>query len=68
MPIGRGKYDDYASLVGALTNADGVMVIVFNGNQGTGFAAQFTNAEMVLAIPEVLRTVADQIEKDNMGM
>jgi hypothetical protein len=60
---GPGKYDDLATLVQTSTQARGVIVIVIGGNRGEGFSCQAT-LEVTLAIPAMLRSIADQIEGD----
>lgn len=64
MPIGPGKYDDHATQVRTATGADAVVVIVVNGDKGSGFSVQ-TNAAMTLRLPELLRIMADDIERDS---
>lgn len=62
MPIGPGKYDEETTYVREKTDAHGVIVAVFKGNKGTGFSAQLTPAILGM-VPQVLRDMADQIEK-----
>ena len=61
---GPGKYDDIATTAREAAEAEGVILIVLNGNKGTGFSAQFASLGLVQSIPAVLRQVADQIESD----
>ena len=61
--IGPGKYDAEATMVQQSTEAHGVIVIVIGGNRGEGFSCQAT-ADVTLALPKLLRTMADQIEGD----
>jgi hypothetical protein len=63
MTIGPGKYDDEATAVMDATSADGVVLIVFNGDRGQGFAVQAT-LEITRSLPIILRVMADQIEAD----
>lgn len=58
---GPGKYDDLATLVRAMSNAEGVALIVHGGDRGSSFCVQ-GNEELILALPQILRTMADQIE------
>ena len=60
-PPGPGGYDDVASVVWDATRADGVIVVVFNGDKGTGFSVQ-APLLLVNEIPAILRSMADQIE------
>jgi hypothetical protein len=61
--IGPGKYDDIATDVRERTKAKGVIVIVFDGDRGTGFSMQ---ADLVttLVVPDILDSVAMQIRRD----
>ena len=61
-PPGPGGYDDVASVVWDATRADGVIVVVFNGDKGTGFSVQ-APLLLVNEIPAILRSMADQIER-----
>ena len=56
-----GKYDTLCTMVREYVIADGVIVIVFNGRQGSGFSCQAT-PELTLHLPELLRDVADKIQ------
>jgi hypothetical protein len=60
--MGPGKYDDEATIVMERTKAEGVIVIIWNGKDGAGFSAQFSNPVLMMHIPEMLRNIADQIE------
>jgi hypothetical protein len=61
--IGPGKYDDIATMVQAKTQARGVILIVIGGNRGEGFECHAT-LEVTAKLPDLLRTLADQIEGD----
>jgi hypothetical protein len=63
MNDGPGKYDDACTAARESTQAQGVLLVVLGGNKGNGFSAQFVGADMVGRVPELLRVVADQIEK-----
>ena len=63
MAIGPGKYDEEATMVMERVKAQGVILIVVGGNKGEGFACQATLPTM-LGIPEMLRNMADEIERD----
>lgn len=65
MADGPGKYDDLASLVRERTKARGVLLLVLDGHLGSGFSAQMPLVDQ-LQMPALLRTVAEQIEKDNL--
>lgn len=61
MALGPGKYDDLASHVRGVAEADGVLLLVINGTRGSGFSAQLSLA-LTLHLPEILRELARQIE------
>jgi len=61
--FGAGKYDLVCEHVRKVTSAEGVLVIVINGDQGQGFSCQLTPALLPM-VPALLRHVADQIEAD----
>ena len=58
---GPGRYDAATTAARIATAAEGVILIVFNGVDGSGFSAQLT-ARQMRGIPDILRDVADQIE------
>jgi hypothetical protein len=60
---GPGKYDDLATMVREQANAKGVIVVVFDGDKGAGFSVQ-ADLETTLAVPKILRSIAEQIEQD----
>lgn len=62
MAIGPGKYDDVCTLVRQRTGG-GVIVIVANGNLGSGFSCQ-ADLETTLALPDILQSVLDQLRAD----
>jgi hypothetical protein len=64
MPIGGGKYDCVASAVMEVTEATGVIVMVFGGHAGSGFSVQTTDRKLAGAVPRLPREMADSIEKD----
>jgi hypothetical protein len=63
MALGPGKYDDEATVVMEMTEASGVLVVVMGGDRGQGFSFQ-GDIELIRYIPNMLRTVANQIEDD----
>ena len=60
--IGPGKYDALCTLVREKAKAKGVLLIVLNGDKGSGFSCQ-TDAESVLLLPEMLEYMAQQIRE-----
>jgi hypothetical protein len=63
MAIGPGKYDAVATLARMNAGAEGVILIVVGGERGAGFSVQLA-AELVPHVPELLRNLADEIERD----
>ena len=63
MATGPGKYDDLATHAWVASGADAVIVIVLNGDKGSGFSVQ-TNGTVAPCLPELLRFLADAIEAD----
>ena len=63
MPIGPGKYDELATTVREQAHASGVLVIIFDGTEGSGFSAQLPPGDAVFAVPAILRAVADSIDE-----
>lgn len=61
--IGPGKYDELCTLVREKAGARAAIVIVVDGDKGTGFSAQGTEV-VVTKLPAVLRILADKIEAD----
>lgn len=61
MPVGPGKYDDLATHAREQAQADGVVVLVFGGNKGSGFSVQ-GNMPLQMALPDLLRMMADDID------
>lgn len=66
MAWGPGVYDDLATQIRVASRANGVILIVFDGDKGTGFSAQL-DALRLMAIPHILRDIADQIERSGPG-
>jgi hypothetical protein len=60
MPIGPGKYNTLCSYVRQEAEAEGVVLIVFGGKHGDGFAVQ-ANAAITLTLPEILERAAADI-------
>jgi enoyl-CoA hydratase/carnithine racemase len=63
MPVGPGKYDELATAARLAAKARGVVVIVLEGEHGNGFSVQ-ADGPVTLALPRLLRFVADGIEAD----
>jgi hypothetical protein len=71
MPLGPGIYDDLATSAREAAGAEGVVLIILGGQQGSGFSAQLSRpgtypAREVLSqhkLAALLRDLADQIDK-----
>lgn len=61
MPVGPGKYDELCTHVRQQTGALGAIVIVIQGEKGSGFSCQAIPGVM-LGIPALLRMMAAEIE------
>lgn len=61
--IGPGKYDAEATAARQSAEAKGVVLIVAQGNRGSGFSVQ-APLELILGLPRMLRELADGIEAD----
>jgi hypothetical protein len=62
MAIGPGKYDFEVTQIREQLQADGIILVVFGGIKGHSFCAQL-DARIVLNTPQMLREIADNIEK-----
>ena len=60
---GPGKYDDLATLVRERADAEAVVVVVLGGNKGSGFSVQATDQWVSYKLPELMRALAEQIER-----
>jgi hypothetical protein len=60
---GPGRYDNLCSHVQMATQAQGIVLIIVNGNLGSGMSVQGLG-EVMPSVPDLLRQVANEIEKD----
>lgn len=65
MSMGPGKYDDACTAALVSTKARMVLLIVVDGEHGTGFSVNSLDPQIVAAVPTLLRQMADQIEGVN---
>ncbi len=63
MAHGPGKYDDVCTLAREEANAEGAILIIINGDKGTGFSSQATLAQ-TQQLPSILRSMAAEIERN----
>lgn len=61
--LGKGRYDDVCTEIRKSTKADGVMLMVVNGRDGSGISMQATPA-MMMILPDILEGMAAYIRKD----
>jgi len=64
MPKGPGKYDELCVDILKKTNADCAIVIVINGNTGSGFSINAIDQDFVFKIPELLEHTASMVRDD----
>jgi hypothetical protein len=62
MAIGPGKYDHLASFVRKWATAKAVVLIVVDGDKGSGFSVQ-AHGDIASSLPVLLRRIADDIEE-----
>jgi len=62
MAHGPGKYDSICTLVREQAQAEGAIVIILNGNQGSGFSMQAPPGATA-SLPAILETLARQIRE-----
>ena len=63
MTMGPGKYDDLCTHVREQAQADGVVLIIANGKQGSGFSVQ-APIDVHAALPGLLESLAESIRMD----
>lgn len=63
MPVGPGKYDDDCTAILIKHRADGVILAVIGGNLGNGFSVNITSQALARCLPQLLRQMADEIER-----
>lgn len=67
MAIGAGKYHDLCELVYGLAKARAVMVIIIDGQRGTGVSSK-ADIATTAALPEILEDLARQIRADRRAL
>ena len=63
MASGPGKYDDLCTFVRVTAGARCAIVMVFHGNEGSGFSVQ-ADPETLAVLPSMLRDMANEMEGD----
>lgn len=60
MPMGPGPYDAFCTEVREKTEAEGVALIIIEGNRGSGFSVQ-ASGDITLGLPDLLEKMARDI-------
>ena len=60
-----GVYDDLCTMVCDITSAEGVVLIVFEGDKGNGFSVQ-ARPSLGLKLPGVLERIALELRKERL--
>ena len=63
MVVGPGKYDDLCNQIREEQAADGVFLLIANGEKGSGISCNML-ASVARELPPVLRDVASSIEEE----
>jgi len=63
MPVGPGKYNEACTVARLATEAQVAVLIVLGGKHGSGFSLQADSEDAVALLPDVLRQLADEIER-----
>jgi hypothetical protein len=63
MAHGPGKYDDACTAARESTQAEAVVLLVLNGDRGTGFSVQALGQDISAALPDLLEHVAREIRR-----
>jgi hypothetical protein len=61
MALGPGKYDAEVSELRKRLKAHGILLLVLDGERGSGFSAQLP-LDVTMNMPTVLRDLANEIE------
>lgn len=67
MAHGPGKYDDFVTHVREQAQAEAVLLIVFNGNRGSGFSMQARGHMPPAQVAAILEDTARQIRASGQG-
>jgi hypothetical protein len=67
MPIGPGKYDHICTVARNAAQARGALLIILDGDQGSGFSVQCIGPLHPLQIAKTLEETAKQIRQSFEG-
>lgn len=62
MSLGAGKYDELCEHVRMISEADGIVMLVLRGIQGSGVSVKTKDELLLASLPALLRHTADLIE------
>jgi len=62
MALGPGKYDPLCTQAREAAKAAGVILVIFDGEHGSGFSVQSVSLELTALLPGMLRRFATEIE------
>jgi hypothetical protein len=65
--IGPGRYDDLCTVVREKAKADGAVILVFNGEHGSGFSCQVYGG-LLVTLPDLLERIAKDLRADRNRM
>lgn len=68
MAQGPGEYDSESVRVLLHTDAQAVVLLVVGGRRGSGVSVNAVNPAALDRLPTMLRSVADQIERDRAAL
>jgi hypothetical protein len=63
MPVGPGKYDGAATACLMATRASAVLLVVINGNRGTGFSVSALSPIAASVLADVLEGTVAEIRR-----
>lgn len=67
MAAGPGKYDGICTKARQEADADAIVLIVANGRYGNGMSVQVVDPSYLETLPDVLRQVAANIEREKLN-
>lgn len=61
---GPGKYDDDCAFAMAVTGAVGVLLVVYQGDHGSGISFKTRDPDLMRRMPHMLEELAAQMRRD----
>jgi hypothetical protein len=62
--FGEGAYDGECTVARESAQAQAALLIIVNGQRGSGFSVQVVDTGLIEKIPAILRSMAEQIDAD----